>query len=241
MGFEQLAELKRELTARAEQERKQTREKQKGKASARPDARKNAHKDARKDTRKDAAPVDPVVITISRLQKQFPKAFPKKPEPKVPLKLGIHKELHTQAEALKLTPEEITLAVKTWCQGSRYWACMVEDAPRVDLAGEPAGTVTAAEAQFAKKLAARRRTNAARSRKNTAPQAADATTPAVAQAADSTTGAVELNERQDDLPASNAVATAAVAGSPDQQEKHEPAGVTTPATQDPSAPTTHEA
>ncbi len=157
MGFEQLAALKRELTAKAEQERQAKRGNRKERVSQRPATPKN--------NQKNAEPVDPVVITISRLQRLFPKAFPKKPAPKVPLKLGIHKELHLQAETLKLTPEEITEAVKTWCQGSRYWACMVQDAPRLDLSGEPSGTVTAAEAQFAKKLAARQRANAAKSRK----------------------------------------------------------------------------
>lgn len=157
MGFEQLAALKRELTAKAEQERQAKRGNRKERVSQRPAAPRNSQK--------NAEPVDPVVITISRLQRLFPKAFPKKPAPKVPLKLGIHKELHLQAEALKLTPEEITEAVKTWCQGSRYWACMVQDAPRLDLSGEPSGTVTAAEAQFAKKLASRQRANAAKSRK----------------------------------------------------------------------------
>ena len=229
MGFEQLAALKRELTARAEQERQQTREKQKGNESARPDARKNTRKDVRKDTRKDAAPVDPVVITISRLQKQFPKAFPKKPDPKVPLKLGIHKELHLQSEALKLTPEEITLAVKTWCQGSRYWACMVEDAPRLDLAGESAGTVTAAEAQFAKKLAARRRTHTAKSRKPAAPRATDAAgTEPTAEAAAAT---IEQDVQ--------AAAPAAVDNS-NLHEKQKPANASIPATESSAAPTTHE-
>lgn len=149
MGFEQLAALKRELVAQAELEKKQ-------KARKAPAA-------ARKPARQE--PVDPVVITISRLQKQFPLAFPKKPAAKLPLKLGIHKDLYAQAEALKLTNAEIKEAVKTWCQGSRYWACVTEGAPRLDLAGAPAGEVTAAEALYAKQLAERRRANASRSRR----------------------------------------------------------------------------
>lgn len=155
MGFEQLAALKRELVAQAEQEKRKARK-----------TPQNARKTARKPAQE--TPVDPVVITISRLQKQFPLAFPKKPAAKLPLKLGIHKDLYEQAETLKLTNAEIKEAVKTWCQGSRYWACMTEGAPRLNLNGEPAGEVTAADAQHAKQLANRRRSNAMRSRKQEA-------------------------------------------------------------------------
>src|SRR5690606_21355537 len=122
MGFEQLAALKRELVAQAEQEKRKAR-----KAPA------GARKTGRKPAAAQETPVDPVVITISRLQKKFPLAFPKKPAPKLPLKLGIHKDLYAQAETLKLTNAEIKEAVKTWCQGSRYWACMTEGAARLDL------------------------------------------------------------------------------------------------------------
>lgn len=176
MGFEQLAALKRELVAQAEQEKRKARK---------------TPQSTRKTGRRPApeTPVDPVVITISRLQKQFPQAFPKKPAPKLPLKLGIHKDLYAQAEALKLTNAEIKEAVKTWCQGSRYWACMTEGAARLDLNGEPAGEVTAADAQHAKQLANRRRSHAIRSRKQ------EAGKPVVAEpgkpAADEQTAAAE--------------------------------------------------
>ncbi|MCC2596524.1 ProQ/FinO family protein [Pusillimonas sp. MFBS29] len=173
MGFEQLAALKRELVAQAEQEKRKARK-----------PSQNGRKTPRKPTQE--SPVDPVVITISRLQKQFPQAFPKKPAAKLPLKLGIHKDLYEQAETLKLTNAEIKEAVKTWCQGSRYWACMTEGAARLDLNGEPAGEVTAADAQHAKQLANRRRAHAIRSRKqeadkaNTGEAAADETSTAAA-------------------------------------------------------------
>src|SRR3546814_17666831 len=45
---------------------------------------------------------------------------------------------------------------------------MTEGAARLDLAGAPAGEVTAADAQHAKQLANRRRSNAIRSRKQEA-------------------------------------------------------------------------
>ena len=108
--------------------------------------------------------VDPVLISISRLQRQFPKAFPKKPAAKVPLKLGVLEDLQQHAAALQLTADEIKLAVKTWCDGRRYWDCMVEAAARVDLNGEPTGAVTANEAQHAKRMASRRHAKGAGAR-----------------------------------------------------------------------------
>lgn len=123
-----------------------------------------------------AQDVDPVVVTISRLQRKFPKAFPKKPAAKVPLKLGVHEELLGQAEALGLPAEDITLAIKTWCQGARYWACLVENAARVSLDGEAVGVVTAVEAKRARQLAHRQRTGGAKRKKPSAkPDQADAT------------------------------------------------------------------
>ena len=98
--------------------------------------------------------VDPVVLTIGQLQKHFPLAFPKNPEPKKPLKLGISKDLAAQAETLSLTEPAILEAIKVWCQGSRYWAAMTNGAARVDLNGEADGTVTPEQAGHARYLAA---------------------------------------------------------------------------------------
>ncbi|WP_353806283.1 ProQ/FinO family protein [Achromobacter sp.] len=134
------------------------------------------------------SPVDPVVVAISRLQRQFPKAFPKNPAPKLPLKLGVLADLVQHAQALQLDEAQIKEAVKTWCDGRRYWACMVEDAPRVDLNGEPSGAVTANEAKHAKRMASRSASkNAAarnKAKKAEAAAAADAavTAPATAPA-----------------------------------------------------------
>ncbi|WP_232232486.1 ProQ/FinO family protein [Cupriavidus sp. amp6] len=104
---------------------------------------------------RDAAPekpVDPVVLAISRLQKRFPAVFPKNPAPKVPLKVGIFQDLVQHAQELKLTEAELRDAIRTWCRGARYWNGMVEGAARVDLAGEPAGQVTEADARRARQL-----------------------------------------------------------------------------------------
>lgn len=160
MGFEQLAALKEQLAAQAAEKRQQSRKPapagkprserpaRDGKASARPQ---------RPAQRREQPDVDPVVLTISKLQRLYPKTFPKKPEPKVALKIGILQDLLAQADSLKLTEEEIRAAIKTWCEGSRYWSCMVEGAARINLQGETEGLVTAPEAVRARQLSARRR------------------------------------------------------------------------------------
>jgi ProP effector len=90
------------------------------------------------------------VHAIGKLQKRFPAAFPKKPEPKLPLKVGIFEDLLPHAEQLGLSEAEIREAIATWCRGSRYWSCLTDGAARVDLTGAPAGTVNARDVAFAR-------------------------------------------------------------------------------------------
>ena len=154
MGFEQLASLKQQLTKQA-QAAKQTA----GQATtAKPAAAK--HSKARPTAAKPKQPareaVDPVILTIGALQKRFPTVFPKSPLPKIPLKLKIHQDLLAQAPQLGLTEPALLEAINTWCQGTRYWACLVKDAVRVDLAGAPAGQVLPGEAARARVLEAQR-------------------------------------------------------------------------------------
>jgi ProP effector len=92
------------------------------------------------------------VHAIGKLQKRFPVAFPKKPEPKLPLKIGILEDLLPHAQELALNEAEIREAIATWCRGSRYWACLVEGAARVDLNGQPAGQVSSRDTAFARSL-----------------------------------------------------------------------------------------
>ena len=56
-------------------------------------------------------PVDPVVLTIGKLQKRFPKAFPKNPSPKLPLKIGIFEDLLAHATELALTESVFRAAI----------------------------------------------------------------------------------------------------------------------------------
>jgi ProP effector len=144
MGFEQLASLKDQLVkesmasqqAEADKLNKQSREK------ALPP--------------KSPPPVAPVVLTIGQLQKLFPQAFPKNPAPKLPMKIGIHRDLLEQSEQLGISKKALREAIKTWCWGNRYWACIVEDAVRVDLNGDEAGRVTKEDAAQARGLEANR-------------------------------------------------------------------------------------
>lgn len=141
MGFEQLAALKATLTEQAKQAQRAALPKAPRQRPSAPTAR---------------PPVDPVVRNIGKLQQHFPQAFPKNPAPKVPLKIGIFADLLAQAPTLALTEAELRDALRTWCRGTRYWACLTEAAPRVDLAGQAVGHVTAAEASRGRQMRAGR-------------------------------------------------------------------------------------
>ncbi|MFJ5298656.1 ProQ/FinO family protein [Pseudomonas sp. NPDC088368] len=141
MGFEQLAELRDRLRAEKEPQNADS-------------ARHIKHKST-----PQAKPriQDPAVEAIWPLQKHFPLAFPVNPAPKVPLKEGILKDAEQHLELLGVTSEQLKLGISTWCRGARYWACMVEGAPRLDLSGQPTGVVTATQAIHAKQQASRQR------------------------------------------------------------------------------------
>ena len=161
MGFEQLAELRDHL--RAEKEQAKT-------DSAVPLKRKSPSQAKPRD-------LDPAVAAIWPLQKHFPLAFPVNPAPKVPLKEGILKDAEQHLELLGITHEQLKLGISTWCRGSRYWASMMENAPRLDLTGQSAGVVTASQAMYAKQQAARQRgqdrRNSAKQKKGVPPTAAE--------------------------------------------------------------------
>lgn len=141
MGFEQLASLRDELAQQAAAEK----------------LKKRQTKEETGTAAKKAAKVDPVVLIIGQLQKKFPLAFPKNPAPKVPLKIGIHKDIFEQSDQLGIDKNDLRAAIKTWCWGKRYWDCLVENAARLDLDGNAAGQVTKIDAEQAKKLKEGRR------------------------------------------------------------------------------------
>lgn len=168
MGFEQLAELRDRLRAEKGQVKAE---------SAKPPKRKSPPQAKPRE-------MDPAVAAIWSLQKHFPLAFPVNPAPKVPLKEGIFKDAEQHLELLGLTREQLKLGISTWCRGTRYWASMVENAPRLDLNGQAAGTVTAAQALHAKQQAARQRSQ---DRRNRAKSKAQVQAQAPAPAADTAT------------------------------------------------------
>lgn len=127
MGLEQLAELKKQL---AEE--------------------KKSKQQSNKTKIKNTNPVDPVVLIIGKLQSLYPKAFPKNPSPKVPLKIGILEDLQLRSKEIGISKEDLQLAIKTWCKSSRYWQACKEGADRLDLDGNPAGIVEATGAAHAR-------------------------------------------------------------------------------------------
>lgn len=141
MGFEQLAELRDRLRAE--------------KAQVKPENTKSPKRKPSPQTK--LREQDPAVEAIWLLQKHFPLAFPVSPAPKVPLKEGILKDAEQHLELLGVTSEQLKQGIATWCRGSRYWACMTENAPRLDLSGQAVGIVTAAQALYAKRQAMRQR------------------------------------------------------------------------------------
>jgi ProP effector len=209
MGFEQLAELKKQLAAaRAEAA---PAAKPVAKPGAKP-ARKPspprraapAHKhqaDARPAAEArpaaDARPVDPVVKSIGRLQKRFPNVFPKNPAPKLPLKVGIFEDLVVHAKELSLSEAELRDAIKTWCRGSRYWKSLVEGAARVDLTGGEVGKVTAQEAAGAQRLQAHR---AGKGAAKAAAASADVSANAAVASADAAAQAAATPQADADSP-----------------------------------------
>ncbi|MGQ7814109.1 ProQ/FinO family protein [Metapseudomonas furukawaii] len=146
MGFEQLAELRDRLRAEKVQAKTENTKQRTRKPSPQTKPREQ----------------DPAVEAIWRLQKHFPLAFPVNPAPKVPLKEGILKDAEQHLELLGITSEQLKQGIATWCRGSRYWASMTENAPRLDLNGQAVGIVTAAQALHAKQQAKRQRGQARR-------------------------------------------------------------------------------
>ncbi|MES2818931.1 MAG: ProQ/FinO family protein [Pseudomonadota bacterium] len=146
MGFEQLAELRDRLRAEKEQVKTDSTKQRERKPSPQTKPREQ----------------DPAVDAIWRLQKLFPLAFPVNPAPKVPLKEGIFKDAEQHLERLGISSEQLKQGIATWCRGSRYWASMTENAPRLDLSGQADGLVTPAQALYAKQQAKRQHGQARR-------------------------------------------------------------------------------
>jgi ProP effector len=92
---------------------------------------------------------------LAVLSELFPLAF--RPPTFRPLKLKIHLD---SIERAPVTPEEVDAALSIHCRSLSYLRASTEGAVRVDLDGNPAGTVTAEEAAGAAANVARIRQRA---------------------------------------------------------------------------------
>jgi ProP effector len=107
-------------------------------------SKKRARREAWRAARSD------VLLT---LHQRFPDAFARlNARSRRPLKVGIHADI---AAALPdLTGIEISRALQFYCRDRRYRTGCIEGAERIGLDGKPAGIVTAAEAEHAKRAIA---------------------------------------------------------------------------------------
>jgi ProP effector len=94
-----------------------------------------------------------IQAAIALLAEAFPQCFAAHAARRQPLKLGIHADI---ALAGVMTAREMKVALRYYTGNAAYLRSIRQGAPRVDLEGKPAGTVTAEDEQAAKaKLAAR--------------------------------------------------------------------------------------
>jgi ProP effector len=91
---------------------------------------------------------DDAARAVATLQKHFPRAFPRSPIPKVPLKVGILKDVLAQAASIGLSARDVRNGIKLWCRGHHYWTRLTEGSARIDLHGEVVGTVSVEEAEY---------------------------------------------------------------------------------------------
>lgn len=93
-----------------------------------------------------------ISITIDILQDKFPLAFPKKPNPKVPLAIGTTKYLYKLIgkREIDINRGMVNPALKCWCSSLSYYAaCLNEGAPRYGLNGEVIGEILDYQAKYA--------------------------------------------------------------------------------------------
>jgi len=89
---------------------------------------------------------------INQLQRMYPITFPEKPEPKVPLAIGIFQALCERKEAFGVDLPTIKEALNLWCMGTRYLlALSTPGSSRYTLDGIPFGEVSNKDASRASK------------------------------------------------------------------------------------------
>ena len=100
---------------------------------------------------------------IALLTELFPRTFAVYEARRQPLKIGIDKDL-VSAVAGAIKPHELTSALAFYTGNAGYLRGLRVGAVRIDLDGNPAGTVTASEAQHAAEVLATRLLRTARRR-----------------------------------------------------------------------------
>jgi ProP effector len=97
-----------------------------------------------------------VAAVIALLAEMFPKCFSVYQGGRRPLKLKIHLDIQAGLGGA-ITPTELHKALGVYCANDAYLRSSQEGAQRIDLDGNPAGIVTAEEAQHARaRLAGRK-------------------------------------------------------------------------------------
>ncbi|WP_404987460.1 ProQ/FinO family protein [Caballeronia sp. LZ043] len=117
-------------------------------ASHRTSAPVGVEREIKQPPKRPRTSADAATRAVTTLQRHFPHAFPHSPARKVPLKVGILKDVLARAASPGPSDRDARNGVKLWCRGQRYWTCLVEGNIRVDLTGAITGVVSAAEAEY---------------------------------------------------------------------------------------------
>jgi ProP effector len=88
---------------------------------------------------------DEIQAAIGLLAARFPATFFVFERRRKPIKLGIHLDL-LAALGGAITPDELGHVLRFYCGNGAYLHTLVEGAARIDLDGNPCGTVTSNEA-----------------------------------------------------------------------------------------------
>lgn len=107
------------------------------------------------------------------LREHFPQTFTRP----VPLKVGIREELEAMIKAgtLELSRTGLGKFLQQWTRTEAYLVLLKEGAVRVDLQGEPSGTVTAREVEGRRARLRRAKQMEAKARKRTGADSDDVT------------------------------------------------------------------
>jgi len=79
---------------------------------------------------------------LELLRERFPKCFVRYPQPRQPLKIGIHKDVYAALAGVE-SRRKLHRALTAYTNDAAYREQLKPGAVRIDLAGEPAGVVTA--------------------------------------------------------------------------------------------------